>query len=230
MAFSLIMYDENELLLLSALQHFLFCRRQWALIHLEQVWSENYFTAQGRTLHEKTHKSEAENRPGIRIVRGLRIHSFRLGLVGQADVVEFHKGDTGIKLDGTSGFWQPYPVEYKRGKAKPDNCDRVQLCAQAICLEEMLSCQVPQGALFYGTPRRREQVELSGQLRTQTEQAAIKIHQLYESRQTPKAVYGKKCKSCSLFTVCMPKTTSIKKDIEHYLTKAKEGPDFETVT
>lgn len=216
------MYNEEDLLQISALQHFLFCQRQWGLIHLEQVWSENYLTAQGRTLHEKTHTPETENRPGIRIVRGLRIHSFRLGLVGQADVVEFHKGDTGIKLDGTSGLWQPFPVEYKRGKEKPDNCDRVQLCAQALCLEEMLNCHIQQGALFYGRPRRREQVEVTEQLRKQTEETALEIHRLYENKQTPMAQYSKKCKSCSLYNVCMPKTTSIKKDIEHYLAKARE--------
>lgn len=214
------MYSEEDLLQISALQHFLFCQRQWALIHLEQVWSENYLTAQGRTLHEKTHEAETENRPGIRIVRSLRIHSFRLGLVGQADVVEFHQSQTGIELTGVNGLWHPYPVEYKRGKAKPDNCDRVQLCAQAMCIEEMLNCEVPRGALFYGKPRRREQFEISEQLRIQTEQAASQIHQLYESRQTPKAEYGKKCKSCSLFEICMPSITGIRKDIEHYLSKA----------
>ncbi len=224
------MYTEEQLLPISALQHFLFCPRQWGLIHLEQVWSENYLTAQGRTLHEKTHTAETENRPGIRIVRGLRIHSFRLGLVGQGDVVEFHLSQTGIELAGVKGLWQPYPVEYKRGKAKPDNCDRVQLCAQAICLEEMLNCRVPQGALFYGRPRRREQVEFTEQLRKQTEDTASEIHRLYEKRQTPKAKYSRKCKSCSLYTVCMPKTTSVNKDIEHYLAKAREEPDFETAS
>jgi len=202
------------------LQHFLFCRRQWALIHLEQVWSENYLTAQGRMLHEKTHDAETENRPGIRIVRGLRIQSLRLGLVGQADVVEFHQSQSGIELTETKGLWQPYPVEYKRGKAKPDNCDRVQLCAQAICLEEMLDCKVLQGALFYGKPRRREQVEMTEQLRTQTEQTAVQIHQLYDKRRTPKAKYGKKCKSCSLYDICLPKVTGIAKDVQHYLEKA----------
>jgi CRISPR-associated exonuclease Cas4 len=214
------MYSEEDLLPISALQHFLFCPRQWGLIHLEQVWSENYLTAQGRALHEKTHESETENRPGIRIVRSLRIQSLRLGLVGQADVVEFHQSQSGIELTETKGLWQPYPVEYKRGRAKPHNCDRVQLCAQAMCLEEMLNCHSPHGALFYGKPRRREQVEMTEQLRTQTEQAASGIHQLYESRQTPKAQYSKKCKSCSLYEICMPKVTGIAKDIQHYLAKA----------
>jgi CRISPR-associated exonuclease Cas4 len=216
------MYAEEDLLPISALQHLLFCRRQCALIHIEGLWQENYLTAQGRSLHEKTHAAETENRPGIRIVRGLRLYSRRLSLTGQADVVEFHKSQTGIELEGAKGLWQPYPVEYKRGKAKYDNCDRVQLCAQAMCLEEMLQVDLPQGALYYGRPRRREQVELTGQLRAQTQQTAAQLHELFESRQTPKAEYGKKCKSCSLYTVCMPKTTSAKKNIEHYLAKAKQ--------
>lgn len=216
------MYSENELLPISALQHLLFCPRQCALIHVEGLWVENYLTAQGRSLHEKTHDAETENRPGVRIVRGLRLCSRRLGLVGQADVVEFHESQTGIELAGAKGLWQPYPVEYKRGRAKPDNCDRVQICAQAVCLEEMLQTQTPQGALFYGRPRRREQMEFTGKLRTQTEHAAAELHRLFESRQTPKAEYSKKCKSCSLYTVCMPKTTSVNKNIEHYLAKARE--------
>lgn len=220
------MYTEDELLPISALQHLLFCRRQCALIHIEGLWTENYLTAQGRSLHEKTHNDQTENRPGVRIVRGLRLCSRRLGLVGQADVVEFHESQTGIELAGAKDLWQPYPVEYKRGRAKPDNCDRVQLCAQSICLEEMVETQVSQGALFYGKPRRREQVEFSEKLRAETEHAATELHRLFESRQTPKAEYSKKCKSCSLYTVCMPKTTSVNKDIEHYLAKAKEEPSI----
>jgi len=224
------MYTDEDLLPISALQHLLFCERQCALIHIEGLWAENYLTAQGRSLHEKTHNAETENRPGVRIVRGLRLYSRRLGLTGQTDVVEFYQSQTGIELAGANSLWRPYPVEYKRGRTKPDNCDRVQLCAQAMCLEEMLECEVLQGALFYGRPRRREQVEITGQLRIQTEQTAAQLHQLYESEQTPKAKYSKKCKSCSLYIQCMPKITSVKKDIEHYLTKAREESDFETVT
>lgn len=224
------MYTEDQLQPISALQHWIFCPRQCGLIHLEQLWDENRLTAQGRQLHERVHEADDENRPGVRIVRGLRIHSFRLGLVGQADVVEFHQRQTGIELAGADGLWQPFPVEYKRGRPKPDRCDEVQLCAQAMCLEEMLGGEVLQGALFYGRPRRRKQVEITAQLRIQTEQTALQLHQMYESRQTPKAEYGKKCKSCSLYSVCMPKTTSVKKNIEHYLAKAKDDLPFETTT
>ena len=218
------MYAEEDLFPISALQHLLFCRRQCALIHIEGLWVENYLTAQGRSLHEKTHNGETENRPGVRIVRGLRLCSRSLGLVGQADVVEFNESQNGIELEDAKGLWQPYPGEYKRGRAKPDNCDRVQLCAQAMCLEEMLQTQVPLGALFYGRPHRREQVEFTEKLRAETEHTATELHRLYEIRQTPKAKYSKKCKSCSLNAICMPKTTSVNKDIEHYLAKAREGP------
>jgi CRISPR-associated exonuclease Cas4 len=216
------MYSEDELLPISALQHLAFCERQWALIHLEQVWSENAFTAEGRHLHEKTHEAEAENRPGLRIVRGLRLRCLRLGLVGQADVVEFHAAEAGIALDGAAGLWRPFPVEYKRGKAKLDNCDRVQLCAQALCLEEMLGTPIQEGALFYGRPRRREQVEFTPALRAETETLAARLHELYQSGKTPKAAYSSKCKSCSLLEHCLPKVTGIDKDIEHYLAKALE--------
>lgn len=216
------MYSEDELLPISALQHLSFCERQWALIHLEQVWSENLFTAEGRNLHEKTHEADCENRPGLRIVRGLRLRCLRLGLVGQADVVEFHKAEVGVSLDGVSGLWRPFPVEYKRGKAKPDNCDRVQLCAQAMCLEEMLGAEIREGALFYGRPRRREVVEFTPELRGETESLAMKLHELHAAGKTPKARYGPKCKSCSLLEVCMPKITGPDKDIAHYLAKALE--------
>ena len=189
---------------------------------MEQVWSENLFTAEGRNLHEKTHEADCENRPGLRIVRGLRLRCLRLGLVGQADVVEFHKAEVGVSLDGAAGLWRPFPFEYKRGKAKPDNCDRVQLCAQAICLEEMLGAEIHEGALFYGRPRRRETVEFTPQLRGETESLAARLHELHAAGRTPKARYGPKCKSCSLLEVCMPKITGLDKDVAHYLAKALE--------
>ncbi|HSW00327.1 MAG TPA: CRISPR-associated protein Cas4 [Sedimentisphaerales bacterium] len=217
-----LMHSEEELLPISALQHLSFCERQWALIHLEQVWSENLFTAEGRNLHEKTHEADCENRPGLRIVRGLRLRCLRLGLVGQADVVEFHKAEAGVPLDGVAGLWRPFPVEYKRGKAKPDNCDRVQLCGQAICLEEMLRAEILAGALFYGRPRRRETVEFTPELRNETELLALRLHELHAAGRTPKARYGPKCKSCSLLEVCLPKITGPDKDIAHYLAKALE--------
>lgn len=214
------MFSESDLLPLSALQHWVFCPRQCGLIHLEQLWEENRLTAEGRQLHERVHEADDENRPGVRIVRGLRIHSFRLGLIGQADVVEFHQSSQGIELQGAAGPWQPFPVEYKRGRPKHDRCDEVQLCAQAMCLEEMLQVNITEGAFFYGKPRRRKAVEFTDSLRQQTEQTAQQVHKLLDGGQTPTALYGKKCKSCSLYNRCMPKTTGVKKKIDLYLEKA----------
>lgn len=214
------MYTEDELIPISALQHWAYCPRQCALIHIEQVWTENVFTAQGRGLHEKVHDAETEMRDGIRIVRELRLHSFALGLVGQADVVEFVPAERGIVLVGCSGCWQPFPVEYKRGKPKLDASDEMQLCAQAICLEEMLGVVIGEGALFYGRPRRRKKIAFTDALRVQTQQAAAEVHELFRLGQTPKVAYSKKCPSCSLVKVCMPKVTGLRKDIRHYLSKA----------
>jgi CRISPR-associated exonuclease Cas4 len=215
------MFSEDDLIPISALQHYVFCPRQWGLIHIEQVWSENRLTAEGRLLHDKTHEAETENRPDVRIVRGLRLCSYRLGLTGQADIVEFHRTDKGIKLEQTEGFWMPVPVEYKRGKPKIDICDEVQICAQAMCLEEMLKTNIESGFIFYGRPRRRQQVDFTDILRRQTEQFVEELHRLTVEGVTPKAKYEKKCKNCSLLEMCMPEVTGIEKDIEHYLSKAK---------
>lgn len=181
------MFPGDQLISISALQHWVFCPRQCGLIHLEQMWTENRLTAEGRLLHDRVHETDTENRPGIRIVRGLRLVSYALGLVGQADVVEFHQSDSGIALPGASGLWRPLPVEYKRGKPKKDNSDNIQLCAQAMCLEEMLKTEIPSGAFFYGKPRRRTEVQLDGSLRDRTSQTVEAVHRMFESRQTPTA-------------------------------------------
>jgi len=216
------MYPDDDLLPISALQHFLFCPRQCALIHIEQVWMENALTAEGRAMHEKVHEADDENRPGLRIVRGLRIRSLEMGLIGQADVVEFHSSPTGILIPHASGLWMPFPVEYKRGKPKIDRCDEVQLAAQAMCLEEMLNIPVQSGAFFYGEPRRRTQVEFSSDLRQLTRSTSLQLHELIDARLTPPAKYEKKCKACSLYDLCRPKTTGIKKNLVTYMNKAYE--------
>jgi CRISPR-associated exonuclease Cas4 len=207
------MYAEADLLPLSALQHLVFCERQCALIHLEQQWEENRLTAEGRILHDRVDEPDVENRPGLRIVRALKIRSLRLGLSGQADVVEFHEvpegGAQGVALPGARGRWQPFPVEYKRGKPKTDRCDEVQLCAQALCLEEMLEASVPAGALFYGIPRRRTDVAVDQALRAETERRCARLHAMIDSGVTPAACYSKKCDSCSLLDVCRPKALGI---------------------
>lgn len=205
------MFCDDELLPLSGLQHLVFCRRQYALIHIEGAWAENRLTAEGRVMHEKVHGDEAESRPGIRIARGLRIHSRRLGLAGQADVVEFHEAagnEPGcVTLPGRPGRWRVFPIEYKRGKPKPDASDEVQLCAQALCLEEMLDAQIGAGALFYGRPRRRTEVVFDESLREETARLAAQMRELAASGRTPAAEYGKRCENCSLNDVCQPRTT-----------------------
>ena len=202
------MFSENELLPLSALQHLLFCERQCALIHIEQAWEENRLTAEGRVLHERVHEADDESRGDVRIARGLRLRSLRLGLVGQADVVEFRRTEQG---------WLPFPVEYKRGKPKRDASDEVQLCAQALCLEEMKSVAIPAGALFYGTTRRRVEVAFDPALRELTINTVERLHSLVASGATPPAVYEKKCEHCSLFSLCLPKTAGQHKSAAAYL-------------
>lgn len=204
-------YSEDDLVPLSALQHCVYCRRQCALIHIEQVWTENLFTAEGRIMHNKVDTADRESRGNVRIEYGVPMRSLRLGLIGKADVVEFHKM--------ADGAWAPFPVEYKRGKPKMDDCDKVQLCAQAICLEEMLNVEIPKGALFYGRTRRREEVVFDDRLRLETEDAAKTVHELIESGITPRAEYSKKCKKCSLCDICMPK---VNRKASNYLIKAVE--------
>ena len=207
-------FEKDDLLMISALQHYAFCPRQCALIHVEQVWTESGLTAEGRIMHEKVHDEGNESRGTIRIARGLPLRSRRLGLVGVADVVEFHKIGKGV--------WQPYPIEYKRGKPKPDNCDAVQLCAQAMCLEEMLNIAVPEGALFYGKTRRRAEVVFDETLRCETESVAENARVLIVNGKTPSPVYKKRCESCSLIKECLPKNTGKSQSVKHYLKRMTE--------
>ncbi|MFH0953237.1 MAG: CRISPR-associated protein Cas4 [Verrucomicrobiota bacterium] len=203
------MYTEDQLLPVSALQHLLFCERQCALIHVEGAWAENRLTVEGRGLHARVHEADDETRGDVRTVRGLRLRSLRLGLVGQADVVEFHR-----QPDGSQ---EAFPVEYKRGRPKVDICDEVQLCAQALCLEEMLGVEIPDGAIFYGQPRRRHDVVLTAALRAQTESAARRLHELLDAGLTPRAAYEDKCDNCSLLELCMPKVAGRCKSAGQYL-------------
>ncbi|GAK53088.1 RecB family exonuclease N [Candidatus Moduliflexus flocculans] len=202
------MYREEDYIQLSALQHYLFCPRQCALAYMEMTWEENRLTTLGNLLHERVHEAGREKRGDVITARGVALSSARLGLSGQADVVEFHRGATGCALPRESGRWQPFPVEYKRGKPKKDSCDAVQLCAQAICLEEMLGCAIPGGALFYGESRRRFDVAFDAALRRDTEACAVAVHVLLASGVTPPPVAGKQCGSCSLNERCLPETLS----------------------
>lgn len=204
------MYTESDLFQLSALQHMVFCERQCALIHLESQWSENFLTALGRVMHEKkVDTPAAESRRDLKIEYGMPLRSLRLGLIGKADVVEFHKQP--------DGKWLPFPVEHKLGKPKIDDSDRVQLCAQAMCLEEMLNIIIPNGALFYGRPRRREVVQFDEILRLKTREAAEKVHALIKAGITPPAVYEPKCDSCSLFDLCLPKLLQRSRSAQDYV-------------
>ncbi len=200
------MISENSFLQLSGLQHFVFCRRQWALIHIEQQWAENYRTTDGQIMHSRAHDASAfERRGDTLITRDLTISSQCLGVTGKCDVVEFHKDPAGISLRGQEGLWQPFPVEYKRGQPKEGNCDALQLCGQAMCLEEMLCCGIPKGALFYGETRHRTLVEFTPELRTQVRTALEEMHQLYDRGHTPKVKPKKGCNACSLKEICLPK-------------------------
>jgi CRISPR-associated exonuclease Cas4 len=200
------MYDESDYIMLSALQHYMFCPRQCALIHIEQLWAENRYTAEGQVLHQRVDSHEKTKIDGVRIVRTLPIRSSCLGLSGQADVVEFY-------TDGTV-----YPVEYKRGRPKKDCCDEIQLCAQALCLEEMLSVKISEGALFYGQKRRRKTVVFDAALRELTISTARKVHELIEQRKTPSAYYSKKCDQCSMLHLCMPRKCKAQPSVRRYLT------------
>jgi CRISPR-associated exonuclease Cas4 len=209
-------YTEDDLIQLSALQHYVFCQRQCALIHVEQIWLESGLTAEGRIMHERVHEQNRESRGNVRIEYGVPLRSLKLGLIGKADVVEFHRMD--------KNTWQPFPVEYKRGKPKLDHCDMIQLCAQALCLEEMLSVSVPNGAIFYGRTRRRLDVSLDDALRKETEDVAKRAHKLIASGITPPAVYEKHCKSCSLIGECLPRPIGQKVSVKRYLARIVDTP------
>lgn len=195
----------DDWLPLSGIQHFCFCRRQWALIHLEQQWAENRRTAEGQLDHTRCHDAnQTERRGGLLITRGMQVVSRRLGLSGNCDVVEFRADPEGIPLQSTEGLWKPMPVEYKHGRAKASDADRLQLCAQAMALEEMLVCSIPEGALFYEEMRRREVVPLTKELRQTTQKMADEMHAYFARGYTPKSKPGTHCSACSLKELCLP--------------------------
>lgn len=215
-------YREEDYLLLSGLQHFKFCRRQWALIHIEQQWAENYRTVDGALMHSKAHeKGSAESRGDLLIVRSLSVFSPTLGVSGECDVVEFHRTPDGISLNGRDGLWQPYPVEYKRGRHNERTGDQLQLCAQAMCLEEMLCCDIPEGALYYGETRRRLTVAFTEDLRREVRETLAEMHDLFRRSHTPKVTPSKACNACSLKDLCLPKLLR-KQSVQKYLTDALE--------
>lgn len=215
---------EEAWLQLSGLQHFAFCRRQWALIHIENQWAENFRTIDGSLMHENVHdQGFRESRGDMLIARGLAVHSAQLGISGQCDVVEFHRDPDGITLRDREGTWQPYPVEYKRGRPKDGQADELQLCAQAMCLEEMLCCAVPEGALYYGETHRRLTVQFTPELRSQVWDNMTEMHELYRKRYTPKVKPSKGCNACSLKDLCVPKLMRTKKVSDYLAGAMKES-------
>ena len=200
------MFREEDYLLLSGIQHFVFCRRQWALIHIEQQWDDNYWTTSGELFHKKAHREESfEKRGNVLIVRGMRVFSRELGIVGQCDVVEFQKSESGISLQNYEGKWRTVPIEYKRGKPKIGEEDELQLCAQSICLEEMLLTDIEKGYLYYGENRRRTEVIFSQEIRERVYNLCKEMHEIYAKGYTPKVKTGKRCNACSLKEICVPK-------------------------
>ncbi len=196
------MYNEDDFIMISALQHYIFCPRQCALIHIDDVWQENLFTVRGELLHEKVDTDSYETRGDVKTVRGLRIHSFKYGLVGRCDVVEFKQTSKGKEI---------FPVEFKAGQPKEDISDKVQLCAQVFCLEEMLNTQINKASFFYGKIRRRDVIQIDDQLRTQTEEVINKVRSLISEKRIPIIEYSAKCRNCSLIKVCQPKALNKKK-------------------
>lgn len=215
-------YNENDFLQLSGLQHFKFCRRQWALIHIEQLWEENFRTTDGELMHKNAHDTNRrESRSNMVITRGVSVFSATLGVSGQCDVLEYHQGSTGIPIQGKEGLWQPYPVEYKRGSPREDTGDTLQLCGQAMCLEEMLCCDIPEGALYYGEIRRRVAVPFTEELRDQVRDLLRQMHDLYQRGYTPKGKPSKACNACSLKELCLPKLMKTR-SVAAYLAEAME--------
>lgn len=221
--------DDDDLLALSGLQHFAFCPRQWALIHVEGQWADNLHTVEGELFHQRVHdETSAEQRSDLLIVRGLRVFSHRLGVTGQCDVVEFRRDPQGITLAGRAGSWLPCPVEYKKGKPKEHNADALQLCCQAMCLEEMLCCHIKEGDLFYGQPRRRQKVEFTDELRQHICQMLESMHDLMQRGHTPRAKVTKACAACSLREICLPrleKTSSVAAYLKSRLKEESYAPD-----
>ena len=210
-------YTEDEFLLISGIQHFSFCRRQWALIHMEQLWKENLRTVEGRIVHERCHdEGFTEKRKDLLTTRGMRVFSRSLGAVGQCDVVEFHRQADGVRLFGQEGAWQAVPVEYKRGKPKTEDCDRLQLAAQAMCLEEMLGGEVLRAYLFYDEIRRREEVEVTEALRQEVRNVFREMHDYARRGHTPKAKPKKQCQSCAMKELCLPRLPKLLSVDEYY--------------
>lgn len=199
------MYNSDDYLKLSGIQHFAFCRRQWALIHIENQWEENYRTVDGSIMHENVHNAEFHERRGNTIIsRAMPISSSRLGISGECDAVEFKSSPKGIEIFALGGKYTVTPIEYKRGKPKEDDCDALQLMAQALCLEDMFCCDIPYGFLYYGETRHRTKIVFTDELRQKTEEMINEMHSYFMRGYTPKVKRRKACNACSLKNICLP--------------------------
>lgn len=224
------MYSDelSEPLLLSGIQHFAFCRRQWALIHIEQQWAENLRTVEGNLFHRRAHEEDSVEARGDRIImRGLRITSRELNISGSCDVVEFHRDPNGISLNGYDGKWRVYPIEYKKGSPKANAADELQLCGQAMALEEMLSCSIPKGSLFYGETRRRLEVNFTEELRSEVRSMLAEMRSYYERGYTPFVKPHKGCSACSLKEICLPALQKSPKVSDYLNRHMKEADECE---
>lgn len=211
-------YTDDELLSLSGIQHFHFCKRQWALIHVEQQWEDNLRTAEGHIIHERVDDPFFnESRGDVVISRAFPLVSFTLGLNGVADVIEYTRSDTGFPIPGSEGLWTMKPVEYKRGKPKIDERDEVQLCAQVMCLEEMFSVRIDEADFYYNEIRRRQHLKITDDLRSLVSSLADEMHTIFHNGTTPEAESGKNCALCSLVDVCIPKLTKKKSSVRNYI-------------
>ena len=221
------MYSEDDYLMLSGIQHFAFCRRQWAIIHIEQQWEDNYITTSGEIMHKKAHNEGSfEKRGDMLVIRGMRISSHALGLSGQCDIVEFHRNNDGIHLNGYDGGWNVFPIEYKHGTPKENNADELQLCAQAMCLEEMFQTSISNGYLYYGQNKRRYEVTFTEDLRSKVVNTVEEMHIIFKRGYTPKVKISKVCRACSIENICVPKlqkNLDVKAYIENSIKDINEG-------
>lgn len=213
------MYDEADYLMISGIQHFLFCRRQWALIHIEQQWEENHLTVEGEYIHKRVDQPQIKEKRGEKItIRGMRIHSPELGLTGICDAVELIEDAQGIALAGYAGRYRVLPIEYKHGKKKYDQSDEMQLIAQIVCLEEMMATEIPYGEIFYHETRKRVQLEATAEKRRKLAESVGEMHDYFARRFTPKVKPSPKCKKCSLQEICLP-TLAVKQKVSTYLSR-----------
>ena len=218
------MSDQDDLLPISQINHYVFCRRLFGLCCIDTEWAENHHTIMGEIFHDRVHDSEERDwRNGVLTLRNLAVVSRKLGMTGRCDAVEFHPDANGVPLHGEQGLFVVYPVEYKKGSHRTDGAAEAQLCAEAMCLEEMLCCSIPEGALYYGESRRRVTVAFDAALRTKVETICREMHDCFNQRYVPKVTPGRQCQGCSLADLCLPKLIKRPKSVADYIREVMDG-------